>query len=534
MNRTVLIGLDGATFTILDPLMNNGVMPFLKKFVEQGVRAGLMSTTNPLTPPAWTTLMTGRSPGNHGVFDFIWAEERETNHYFTLYNFRDIRCETIWSIVSRQNGEVCSLNFPFMAPPPSDAGYIVPGLVSWKHLRLNVSPAELFPKLKEIEGFNAKELAWDFDMEDKAAKGVPKEDFENWVDFHIRREKQWFNIARHIMKNDPRDLMAILFDGPDKLLHMGWRFLDPNLFPENPSAWEQKIRDLCLDYFRELDGFIEEIADIAGPDARIFIASDHGFGPSWHVFRVNTWLQSQGYLTWLDLDAMNEKDRKSAEKVAQKHFVMLDWDKTTAYARTITSNGIYIRVAKGPNQTGVPPEKYEAFRKELMEKLLAVRDPETGKPVVKRILTREEAYPGTNNEQAPDLLLAMDDCSFLSIFNKSPVIYKRPEVEGTHYPEGVFMARGPGISKGASLSRLSIIDVAPALLHSLGLKIPSDFEGGVPTGAFDASFLKSHPPTGGEPTRPVETFTTQGEKSKADKAEEDHIYKQMKALGYME
>lgn len=534
MKRTVLIGLDGATFTILDPLMENGTMPFLKKFVNQGVRAELLSTTNPLTPPAWTSLMTGRSPGNHGVFDFVWAEERKTNHYFTLYNFRDIQCETIWSIISRQKGKICSLNFPFMSPPPSVSGYIVPGLVSWKHLRLNVSPPELYAKLKAIPGFNGKELAWDFDLEDKAAKGVPKEEFENWIAFHIRREKQWFNIARHIMQNDPCNLMAILFDGPDKLLHMGWRFLDPNLFPKKPSAWEQKIHNLCLDYFRELDGFIAEITTLAGPDARIFIASDHGFGPSWQIFRVNTWLHSQGYLTWKDLGELDEKDRKSAEKVAERHFVLLDWDKTTAYARTITSNGIYIRVAKGPDQTGVPVDQYEVFRSELMEKLLAIRDPKTGKQIIKRILTKEEAYPGIHNGQAPDLLLAMEDCSFLSIFNKSPIIYHRPEIEGTHYPEGIFMARGPGICSGASLPQLSIIDVAPSLLYSLGLSIPSDFERPLPTEVFESSFLKEHPSIVGEPTQPLDSFALQAGKTGSENEEEEQICKQLKALGYME
>ena len=116
MNPTVLIGLDGATYSILDPLMKYGTMPFLKKFLNDGVRAELLSTANPLTPPAWISLMTGRTPGNHGVFDFIWAEERETDHYFTLYNFRDIQCETIWSIVSRQNGRICSLNCPRPVP----------------------------------------------------------------------------------------------------------------------------------------------------------------------------------------------------------------------------------------------------------------------------------------------------------------------------------------------------------------------------------------------------------------------------------
>src|SRR5437868_6040084 len=130
--QTILIGLDGATFTVLDPLMEKGVMPFLKRFVARGVRGELLSTPNPLTPPAWTSLVTGRSPGNHGIFDFIRPEQTEDGIYLKLVNSRDIRCQTIWSMASEQNRRVISLNFPGMFPPLSVAGYVVPGFVSWR------------------------------------------------------------------------------------------------------------------------------------------------------------------------------------------------------------------------------------------------------------------------------------------------------------------------------------------------------------------------------------------------------------------
>jgi predicted AlkP superfamily phosphohydrolase/phosphomutase len=534
MNPTVFIGLDGATFTILDPLIENGTMPFLKEFIAQGAKAELLSTSNPLTPPAWISLMTGRNPGNHGVFDFIWAEERKKDVYFTLYNYRDIQCETIWSMVNRQNKKVCSLNFPMMSPPPTDSGKIVPGLVSWKHLRRNVYPQDLYPELQSIPGFNARVLAWDFDLEKKAAKGIPHQEYEKWIEFHISREKQWFEVVRYLMKKDPCDLTAILFDGPDKILHMGWRFLDPDMHLHKTTKWEEKIHLLCMDYFHLLDNFLAEISNLAGPDARIFMASDHGFGPTWQVFRVNSWLHRQGYLTWKETDHLDEKEQKSVEKLVQRHFVLLDWDKTLAYAPTTTSNGIYIRVAHNSNQSGVPIDQYQTFRQDLIEQLMAITDPSTGDPVIKRVLTKEEAYPGRHNELAPDLTVVTQDHSFVSILNKEPVVCSRPEIEGTHYPEGIFLAKGPGIKKGAILPQLSIIDVAPSILYSLGLDVPSDLEGDFPVGMIEPSFLKEQPFKKGEPTILPDSYALNREKNKMQTEEEEQIFKQLKALGYIE
>ncbi len=532
MNPTVLIGLDGATFTILDPLMRDGVMPWLASFLEQGVRADLRSTPNPLTPPAWIALMTGRNPGTHGVFDFIWSEERASEVYFTLYNYRDIQCETIWSMVNRQQGSIGSLNFPMMSPPPEVNGYVIPGLVSWKHLRRNVFPREVFEELKGLPGFSAREMAWDFDMEKEAAKGVPEEEYENWINFHIRREHQWFAAVRHLMRTRPTDLTAILFDGPDKMLHMGWRFLDPDLFPADPSPWERRIRGLLHDYFRALDTFLAEIRELAGPDARIFMASDHGFGPTREVLRINTWLAEQGYLAWRRVEEMAEADRERYRRLIDRHFVLLDWQRTRAYASTTTSNGIHIRVARAEGDGGVPPAEYEQFRQDLIRQLLAITD-EKDEPVISRVLTREEAFPGPNNRRAPDLTIVTRDHGFLSIVNREPVLFRRPKVEGTHYPTGVFMAAGPGLARGVTLPAMDLVDIAPALLHSLDLTVPSDLEGRVVAGLFDPDYLAAHPVRQGGPTVRPDSYALMEQHTLAAD-EEAQIIKQLQALGYME
>jgi hypothetical protein len=158
----------------------------------------------------------------------------------------------------------------------------------------------------------------------------------------------------------------------------------------------------------------------------------------------------------------------------------------------------------------------------------------TGERIVERILTKEEAYPGAHNRLAPDLTLVLKDHGFISILDKHPVIQRRPHIEGTHYPEGIFMARGPGIQKEVALHQRSILEIAPVLLHSLGLPIPSDLEKMIPSGVFDEEFLKSCPALVGPPTRPPDPLASTTPMRFRDEDEEAQIYKQMQALGYME
>ena len=69
--RCVVIGLDGLTFDLLDPWMEEGVLPNLAKVAAKGARGVLQSLDVPLSPPAWVTITTGRDPGGHGVFGFL-------------------------------------------------------------------------------------------------------------------------------------------------------------------------------------------------------------------------------------------------------------------------------------------------------------------------------------------------------------------------------------------------------------------------------------------------------------------------------
>src|SRR3989304_5609186 len=190
-NRTVLIG---PTFTILVGLRAEGVMPFLKQFTSGGARADLRSVIPPLTPPAWTSLMTGRSPGHPGVFDFFRLASADSRQV-RLTTSHDIHCETIWSLASRAGLRVTTLNFPLMFPPPHIDGYVVPGgWMPWRQLRLGCYPPDLSDPLKALPGFNARELAMDPGLEEKAIEGCSQEEDADWIEPHIRRGQHWVQV----------------------------------------------------------------------------------------------------------------------------------------------------------------------------------------------------------------------------------------------------------------------------------------------------------------------------------------------------
>ncbi len=531
--RTLFIGMDGATFSILDDLIKadddqKAIMPFLASLYKKGTRRILRSTPNPLTPPAWVSLMTGRTPGNHGIYDFIRAEEHGDGVFFTLYDSRDCNVETIWSIASRQGKRVAALNFPFTAPPPKNLnGFMIPGFIPWRHLRLNTKPKDLYDQLKaELPDFDPKQLAWDFEQEKEALNKLSDDDRENWVRYHLPREKQWFRIADYLLRTESPDLMAVMFDGVDKLQHQAWLFLDSTLQTGELSEYHHRMRKLCLDYFRQLDGFIEKLVTEAGPDVQVFMASDHGFTTTFEVVRINAYLYERGYLHWKEMP-----ETEAAKRREDSMFANLDWNKTTAYCRTPSSNGITIRVAEKPGNPGIKPDEYDSFRDQLICDLKELRDPSTGERIITEIHKREDVFSGPAMKEAPDLLMVLRDFGFVSIKNKQPVVEAREEVAGTHHPDGVFFAFGPGIKEDVQVGPCNIEDVGATLLYSLGLDVPSDMEGLVAEAMFTGSHLAENPVRIGAVTN-SNSKDTESESMAED--EKEKLMEQLKLLGYME
>ncbi len=526
MTRTLLIGWDGATFPVLDALAAEGVMPFLAGLMGRGTRAELLSTEPPVTFPGWTSLVTGCTPARHGIFDFVLAREMGNGVFVRVPDSRDVHAETIWEMASRQDRTLISLNFPLTSPPRPIQGALIPGFVSWRHLGRAVHPRGLYERVRSLPGLDPQVISWDMDKEQKAVQALPTDQYQDWIRGHIDRERQWFQILLHLMQEQPWDLAGFLADGPDKLQHLAWRLLDPALVPDRPTAWEAGIRGLCLQYFNELDAALERIVTLAGDDTRVFLVSDHGFGPTWEIFYPNVLLHQHGFLEWGPGAEADDSERMFSQR---RRGDMYDWERTTAYALTPSSNAVRIRVAKGPGDSGVLPEDYAAVRDRVSDCLLSFTDPASGEPVVRSVTPRERLFGGRLLRWAPDLTLVLRDQGFVSVLKSDTPLRRRNEVKGTHRPEGVFVAAGPGIRQGHVSAPLSIVDVCPALAYSLGVRIPERLDGALPTDVFEPALLQAQPPRYGGAASPEAA-----DDEPLSEDEEAAILSRLTALGYVE
>jgi predicted AlkP superfamily phosphohydrolase/phosphomutase len=540
VSKTTIIGIDGATFTVFDRFFEMGLMPNLAALAERGTTAPLLTVVPALTPPAWTSLMTGKRPGRHGVFDFFQKESADSE-YFRLSTSQDIKTPTIWDLASEQDQKVLTLNFPVMFPAPKINGSVVPGgWMPWRQLRLGCHPKGLFDRLKELPSFDPKELSLDMELEAKAIEGCPVDEYAEWIQLHIRREERWMEIFKFLTSEEDYDLTAIMFDGFDKLSHLCWRFIDPASHPENPTEFDLQMIELCQSYFRRLDEMIGDILDVVGEESTVLVASDHGFGASWDVFYINSWLEQEGYLVWNDDPSSQDADGalQLGFGAMAKHVTEIDWTKTVAYAATPSSFGLYI-VAKEPgSDEPFDPARRTQLTDEIMDKLRDLINPITGRPLLEAVYSRAEAFARPHEELGPDVNLVLAEGAAMSILRDSEIVRRRDPVQGNHLYHGVFMAAGPGVKAGQRLDEVGIIDIASIALYGLDVAIPDDLDGELPADLFTDEHLQARPPVTVAAKNPESNGhqpDDSDQEAMAMSAEEEAtVMERLRALGYVE
>lgn len=541
ISKAAVIGLDGAAWHLLDPLIEAGLMPRLAALRSKGASGTLLSTVPTYTPPAWTSAATGVNPGRHGIYGFI--EGHAQAEHQSLSHSGVVKSSTIWEMANAQGARAGIYNLPLTYPPQPLDGWMVSGMMtpgygerqrgfaSWGAPHTG---AELEAKILEWAPGYVLDISANYEQDWRDEK-LAISALES-----IRQRKV---VLEHLLATDPPDVLFSVQEAPDRIQHVYYRYMDPSdVLYDSPEGL--KIRPYVEQCFAAMDEIIGLLDDWAGNDGGVIVCSDHGF-TAWEVtVHLNALLASWGYFSLkagtramqsglvrrLIPVAKRVLPRKFARGAKAKTFAAIDWSKTRAFASPIPQQGIYINL-KGRDRFGIiDPSELAAMKADLTERLLGAAGPD-GKPFVDRVWASEEVFHGEALEGAPDLLPVMRDHRFENsdeIFHTDPFSDVAHMPRGVHHPDGIVIVSGPGVKPGGNIDG-NVQDVTPTLLYLAGLKVPEGLDGNVLTGAFDDARIESRPI---EWTAPP-TSGGRDESSPYSDEEEAMIEESLRGLGYL-
>ena len=449
--KVLVTGFDGASPTLVEKWLKQ--LPTFHRLKKEGLFGLSVPPIPAQTPVAWTTFMTGKNPGKHGIFSF--AMRKPGTYDREIIQPQTNRAKTLWNILSEEGKKVGVINVP-MSDINGIRGFIIPGFVS-----LNEGipyPNRVKDKIKRELGINR--LVGDVEIETlNKVKSEP--------DLFFKRVNQITDqtaqVSHHLFKEEDWDFFMTVFMGTDRIQHFFWNCVDES----HPKFEKTRFTEFVQKYYIKMDKVIGDFIQSADKDTTIIVISDHGFCPVRSEVIVNNYLQELGFLK-----VKNGKiDLPNSEAISYGY------------------GDIWLNM-KGREPHGLinPGEEYEATRNQIIHQLKKVRI--DGDKPWKDIKKREEIYSGNYVENAPDLLI---------VFNEGWQAARRPEIternkqkryvnddprwsgghDGTHDPAdvpGIIGVYGRGIQRERKL-QVHLWDVAPTILNVMDVSVPADMDG---------------------------------------------------------
>jgi predicted AlkP superfamily phosphohydrolase/phosphomutase len=442
----VLIGLDCGTPELLFERYADD-MPTLTGLRERGVWGPLQSTEPPLSIPAWLSMLSGRTPGELGVYGFRNRVDRGYGG-LAFATSRSVRVPRVWDLLGEAGGHSVLVGVPGTYPPTAVRGCMVSCFMTPSTEARFTFPDALGDEVQRVTGGYTIDVAG-FRSDDKAR--VAQQVFD--------MTEQRFALARHLATTRPWDFLAVVDMGPDRLHHGFWRHCDPGHPGHRPGSPYEHVFG---DYYRALDRHLADFLEVLPDSAAVVVASDHGARPMVGGFCLNEWLVREGLLRLAATPAGPTPIAKAE----------VDWPNTMAWGDGGFYGRVFLNVEGREPRGTVPARDYEAVREQLAARLEALVDHQ-GRPMGNRALRPEELYPEVQGV-APDLIVYFGGLGWRAVgsLGLGQGLYTFENDTGpddaNHSEHGVMVAAGDGLGRGRRQD-LSIYDVAPTLQSLLGL-----------------------------------------------------------------
>jgi len=532
--RTLIFGIDGGTWNILNQFIDNGAMPTLANLKEKGAWGVLNSIVPVNSAAAWSSILTGRKPEKHGVYDFMaWHPDSGKR---TSVNASWIPRPTILDLMG-DTGPVLALKIPMTYPAWEINGSMVSGLPTPDDESAFTYPVNLAAKLNRLIEKGSAGRSWENTDDNR----------HQILDQMERAQRSLERMTEKLLKMGPINTCFVVARDVDELQHFFWDVLNG----EDKYGYYPRIES----YFRQIDTYLARMLEWAGAEARIIIISDHGFGPVEAVWHLNDWLAKHGFLTllpdsgeqdqaltfsdrinfaikrrilrqikkigWKDKRLEKSLNRIKLETQNQTDLKGIDWKNTQAYTGNVGEEylPVYINLEGREPQGSVPIGQYYDIRKKVRRALYNCEI-----PAVLTVHNAEEIFDLEDSRYSatPDLVIET-----ISAAVQSDFAYHQPEVyenksyrKACHRREGIFLLSGPDVASRRTTAELC--DIPATLLAWMGLPVPSNFSGRVLKELIDDLIL----------TTTTASSTETSRQYLSDK-DEENVRRKLESLGYM-
>lgn len=471
--KLLLLGIDGATWQVLDPLLQAGKLPHLERLIAQGTSGVLRSLEYSASPVAWSTIATGKMPAKHNIKDFRVSR-------------RDLRAKQIWQILAEQRYKVGIFQYLVTWPPQALDGFIIP---AWLAPDSSTHPPELefinefvnkgrFTRREESNSakdylqFGSRAMRYGLRLSTLMSImgylfGRALKRYEP-LEARYRIRRIWMTLSTdffcYLLDRYQPDFGAVVFYQTDSIGHYFWKFREPELFQDVDPTDAARYGNIIDRIYCDADAAIGRILEQVDEDCTVVVLSDHGMGPALHESgrlyrpRVEGVLESLG-VNWH----------------GGRHAVI----------------GLDFHMQLNGNQPETWASDYQQF-KTFIE---GIKVCETGEQVFETRLMSEGPASVRVKTARPDLVGASVQLPNGEIRPYESLVNVEEALSGAHQPEGVIIMAGPNIKPGYQLREAHLTDVAPTMLALKGVPVGRDMDGRVLVEAIDEDFLTAQPVT---------------------------------------
>jgi len=477
-DRVLVLGLDGATWNILIPLTFKGIMPNLKDILGKSSWGYLLSTTPPLSAPAWFSFATGLNPGKTGVIDFF-VRRNEKEICLSPLSSTLFKGRAIWDFATALKIYTGVFHYPCLYPPYRIKGFMVSGIGTPREDESITWPKQLYSELLSV---------------------ICKDKYKLYIGYrnYVNHEKllmdilDWLNdyskALLYLVRNRPWNLFIAIVSCTDWVQHALWYVLEKILSSDKKE--NSKLYKLMMNFWNSIDKLVGDIVYNLRKNDILMLVSDHGFGPLKGAFNISRWLIKHKYMRKTKKSIIINTAKKILKHLPKsiskktteigKNILKVNTSSIVNYARskaytlghTWSCGGIYI------NASDI--EEYGKIKRNIIKDLLSYFQ---GICKVDVIESRK-IYHGEKIKLLPDLLVSLDDYSYLIIEDlyadfvcKQCISFNN--ITGTHRRKGIFLAYGQGVRENNFLGDIMIYDVMPTIMHLFNMPIPSNVDGKV-------------------------------------------------------